>query len=175
MFRKPLISITLGMLLASGAGADSLAGLAAPAGMLRPADRVIVQKSTRRMELMREGAVIASFKISLGLQPVGQKQREGDFRTPEGSYRLTRRNPNSEYFLSILVDYPNDQDMKRARTQGLRPGGAIMIHGQPNTPKKSRDYYTNVDWTEGCIAVSNSDMVEIWLMTPPDTPIEILP
>ena len=63
----------------------------------------------------------------------------------------------------------------RARAQGLRPGGAIMIHGEPNLPKKSRDYYANVDWTEGCIAVSNSDMVEIWLMTPPDTPIEILP
>ena len=139
------------------------------------ADKVVVNKSERKLYLMNNGAPLRAFKIALGLRPEGHKQFEGDFRTPEGSYRLTRRNPNSEYFLSIQVDYPNEQDVKRARKQGLRPGGAIMIHGQPNTPKKSRDYYANVDWTEGCIAVSNSDMVEIWLMTPPDTPIEILP
>lgn len=139
------------------------------------ADKVVVRKGERKLYLMNNGAPLRTFKISLGLRPEGHKQFEGDFRTPEGAYRLTRRNPNSEYFLSILVDYPNELDVKRARKQGLRPGGAIMIHGQPNTPKKSRDYYANVDWTEGCIAVSNSDMVEIWLMTPPDTPIEILP
>lgn len=139
------------------------------------ADKVVVRKGERKLYLMSNGAPLRAFKVALGLRPEGHKQFEGDFRTPEGSYRLTRRNPNSEYFLSIQVDYPNEQDVKRARKQGLRPGGAIMIHGQPNTPKKSRDYYTNVDWTEGCIAVSNSDMVEIWLMTPPDTPIEILP
>jgi len=139
------------------------------------ADKVVVRKGERKLYLMNDDAVLRTFKIALGLRPEGHKQFEGDFRTPEGSYRLTRRNPNSEYFLSIQVDYPNERDMKRARAQGLRPGGSIMIHGQPNTPKKTRDYYANVDWTEGCIAVSNSDMVEIWLMTPPDTPIEILP
>ena len=139
------------------------------------ADRVVVDKSDRKLLLLRAGEVLRSYKVSLGLRPEGHKQFEGDFRTPEGAYRLTRRNPNSEYFLSIQVDYPNDNDIARARRQGLKPGGAIMIHGQPNTPRKPRDYYTNVDWTEGCIAVSNSDMVEIWLMTPPDTPIEIQP
>jgi murein L,D-transpeptidase YafK len=139
------------------------------------ADKVVVHKGERKLYLMSNGAPLRTFRIALGLRPEGHKQFEGDFRTPEGSYRLTRRNPNSEYFLSILVDYPNEKDVKRARAQGQRPGGAIMIHGQPNTPKKTRDYYANVDWTEGCIAVSNSDMVEIWLMTPPDTPIEILP
>lgn len=139
------------------------------------ADRVVVRKGARKLELLRNGVALRSFKVALGLRPEGHKQFEGDFRTPEGVYRLTRRNPNSEYFLSIQVDYPNPQDVARARKQGLRPGGSIMIHGQPNVPKKSRDYYSNVDWTEGCIAVSNSDMVEIWLMTPPDTPIEILP
>lgn len=139
------------------------------------ADRVVVRKAKRRLHLMRNGVTLRTFKVALGLRPEGHKQSEGDFRTPEGNYHLTRRNPNSEYFLSIQVDYPNSQDLARARSQGLRPGGAIMIHGQPNTPKKTRDYYSNVDWTEGCIAVANSDMVEIWLMTPPDTPIEILP
>jgi murein L,D-transpeptidase YafK len=139
------------------------------------ADRVVVRKGERKLQLLRNGVALRTYRVSLGLRPEGHKQFEGDFRTPEGVYRLTRRNPNSEYFLSIQVDYPNAQDVARARKQGLRPGGAIMIHGQPNIPKKTRDYYSNVDWTEGCIAVSNSDMVEIWLMTPADTPIEILP
>lgn len=139
------------------------------------ADRVVVRKSERRLYLMSGEQILRSYRIALGLRPEGHKQFEGDFRTPEGKYRLTRRNPNSEYFLSIQIDYPNEQDMARARRLGVRPGGAIMIHGHPNTPRKSRDYYQNVDWTEGCIAVANSDMVEIWLMTPPDTPIEIVP
>ncbi len=139
------------------------------------ADSVVVRKSERRMYLMRQGEVLRSYKIALGLRPEGHKQFEGDFRTPEGKYRLVRRNPNSEYFLSIEISYPGPEDVARARKLGLNPGGAIMIHGQPNVPRRSADYYANVDWTEGCIAVSNSDMVEIWLMTPPDTPIEILP
>jgi murein L,D-transpeptidase YafK len=139
------------------------------------ADSVVVNKSERRLFLIRAGRVLRSYRIALGLRPDGHKQHEGDFRTPEGKYLLTRRNPNSEYFLSIQVSYPNERDISRARRMGLRPGGAIMIHGQPNTPRKPLDYYTNVDWTEGCIAVANSDMVEIWLMTPPETPIEIRP
>lgn len=139
------------------------------------ADRVVVRKGERKLQLLRGDDVLRTFKVALGLRPEGHKQFEGDFRTPEGLYRLTRRNPNSEFFLSILVDYPNEQDIARARRNGLSPGGAIMIHGEPNAPRKPRDYYRNIDWTEGCIAVSNSDMVEIWLMTPPGTPIEILP
>lgn len=155
----------------------------APSMLLSPAidaslplaDNVVVRKAERKLFLMRNGSVLKTFSIALGLRPEGHKQYEGDFRTPEGRYRLTRRNSNSEYFLSILVDYPNEEDAARARKAGVRPGGAIMIHGQPNLPRKPRDYYSSVDWTEGCIAVANSDMVEIWLMTPPDTPIEIQP
>lgn len=139
------------------------------------ADFVRVNKSDRKLYLMRNGEVLRSYRIALGLRPEGHKQVEGDFRTPEGRYRLNRRNPNSEYFLSIQISYPNEADIARARRMGESPGGAIMIHGQPNVPRKTKDYYDTVDWTEGCIAVSNSDMVEIWLMTPPDTPIEILP
>lgn len=167
-------------LLAPGVRADgplsssAIAGSSVESG-LPMADYVVVDKSNRSLRLMRQGKVLRSYKVALGLRPEGHKEFEGDFRTPEGKYQLTRRNPNSEFFLSIQVSYPNDRDIARARRQGQRPGGAIMIHGQPNTPRKPRDYYSNVDWTEGCIAVSNSDMVEIWLMTPPDTPIEILP
>jgi len=142
---------------------------------LTQADAIVVRKSERRLYLMRNGAVLRSFKVALGLRPEGHKEYEGDFRTPEGRYRLVRRNPNSEFFLSIQVSYPNETDMANAKRLGMRPGGNIMIHGRPNTPRKPADYYANVDWTEGCISVSNSDMVEIWLMTPADTPIEIQP
>jgi murein L,D-transpeptidase YafK len=160
--------------LSSSAIATSTSNLGLDAG-LQLADSVVVRKGERRLYLMRNGSVLRSFRVALGLRPDGHKQYEGDYRTPEGKYRLVRRNPNSEYFLSIQVSYPNDDDVARARKQGMRPGGAIMIHGQPNIPTRSRDYYQTVDWTEGCIAVSNSDMVEIWLMTPADTPIEIQP
>ena len=175
MFRKVLISIVLGLPAAPLATADSLTGLAGPAGMLQPVDRVIVQKANRRMELMRAGAVIASYKISLGLQPIGQKQREGDFRTPEGSYRLTRRNAQSDFFLAVQVSYPEATDIAMARRNGWAPGGAIMVHGLPNILKYSRDRYLSTDWTDGCIALSNEDMLDFWLLTGAGTPIEIRP
>ena len=88
---------------------------------------------------------------------------------------LDRRNPNSEFFLSIRVSYPNPNDVREARERGEDPGGAIMIHGQPNEPTRSEVYYRTRDWTNGCIAVSNSDMIDIWLMTGDGTPIEIRP
>jgi murein L,D-transpeptidase YafK len=175
MFRKLLISIALGLPAVPLAAADSLTGLAGPAGMLQPVDRVIVQKANRRMELMRAGAVIASYKISLGLQPIGQKQREGDFRTPEGTYRLTRRNAQSDFFLAVQVSYPEASDIAIARRKGWAPGGAIMVHGLPNILKYSRDRYLSTDWTDGCIALSNEDMLDFWLLTGAGTPIEIRP
>jgi len=139
------------------------------------ADRVVVRKSERHMYLMHGETVLRSYRVALGLNPVGPKEQEGDSRTPEGHYMLTRRNPRSEYFLSIQVSYPNDRDMLRARRNRLTPGGSIMIHGLPNELRREPTYYEKRDWTDGCIAVSDSDMLEIWLMTPPDTPIDILP
>ncbi|HTC51386.1 MAG TPA: L,D-transpeptidase family protein [Steroidobacteraceae bacterium] len=139
------------------------------------ADRVVVRKSERRMYLMHGDTVLRSYRVALGLNPVGPKEQEGDSRTPEGHYQLTRRNPHSEYFLSIQVSYPNDKDLQRARRNRLTPGGAIMIHGLPNELRREPTYYEKRDWTDGCIAVSDSDMLEIWLMTPQDIPIDILP
>ena len=175
MLRKLLISIVVSLPVAPLAGADSLTGLAGPAGMLQPVDRVIVQKANRRMELMRAGAVIASYKISLGLQPIGQKQREGDFRTPEGTYRLTRRNAQSDFFLAVQVSYPEASDIAIARRNGWAPGGSIMVHGLPNILKYSRDRYLSTDWTDGCIALSNEDMLDFWLLTGARPHIEIRP
>lgn len=138
-------------------------------------DRVIVEKGKRKLHLMIDGEPFRTFDIALGIQPIGDKLREGDFRTPEGRYILDKRNPDSEYFLSIHVSYPNQDDRSQARNQGVNPGGAIMIHGQPNAPTWSEAYYRSQDWTNGCIAVSNSDMIDIWLMTSENTPIEIRP
>src|SRR5450432_1733214 len=139
------------------------------------ADRIVVHKSERRLDLMRGYSVLRSYKIALGLNPVGQKQRSGDFRTPEGTYYLSRRNARSDFFLSVQVSYPNDVDLARARRNHWQSGGSIMIHGLPNTLKHPPQYYENRDWTDGCIAVTNADMVEIWLLTPDNTPIEIRP
>jgi len=139
------------------------------------ADRVVIEKATRQLHLLQGGKVFRTFKIALGIQPVGDKTQEGDFRTPEGRYKLDRRNPNSDYFLSIGISYPNSTDRREARERGVDPGGAIMIHGQPNTPTRSEAYYRTQDWTNGCVAVSNSDMIDIWLMTGENTPIEIRP
>lgn len=142
---------------------------------LPAADRVVVRKHDRQLLLMRHGEVLRSYRVSLGLQPAGPKERSGDFRTPEGSYRLARRNARSDYFLSIQVSYPNAEDERNARRNGWRVGGLVMIHGLPNVLRHPASYYTNQDWTDGCIALSNSDMVEFWLLTQDNIPIEIRP
>lgn len=138
------------------------------------ATRVVVYKAERRMELLGGSEVLRTFKVSLGLMPKGHKAQVGDFRTPEGRYYLTRRNPRSDFFLSIQVSYPNDRDIRSAKANGVDPGGSIMIHGLPNTLKRDPSYYSS-DWTDGCIAVTNADMIEIWLLTSNNTPIDILP
>ena len=139
------------------------------------ADRVVVRKAERRLYLLRGDRVLRTYRVALGLNPVGQKEREGDSRTPEGHYYLTRRNPRSDYFLSIQVSYPNAADMKRAHRRGWAPGGSIMVHGLPNELRREPEYYETRDWTDGCIALSDADMLEIWLMTPSDAPIDIQP
>ena len=137
------------------------------------AEKVLVLKHERVLRLLRRGRVIAEYPIKLGLNPYGHKQREGDFRTPEGHYDLVKRNPKSEFFLSIKISYPNREDAAFAHQSGYAPGGLIMIHGQPNEPKRPQEYYATRDWTDGCIALSNADMVDVWLRTTAGIPIEI--
>lgn len=139
------------------------------------ADEVLVRKSERKLLLLHDEEVLASYDIALGLVPEGHKIREGDFRTPEGDYRLTNRLIDSDFFMAIQISYPDAEDVARARELGVSPGGQIMIHGQPGQPRKSAAYYERYDWTDGCIAVSNAAMVDIWQRTLPDTPIRILP
>lgn len=138
------------------------------------ADSVLVVKSERKLYLLKEGRVLRSIDIRLGVFPKGPKRREGDFRTPEGHYFLESRNANSDYFLSIQISYPSDADRAQARKARVDPGGLIMIHGWPNEPHYELGHYDG-DWTDGCIGVRNADMVDIWLMTRESTPIEIRP
>ncbi len=139
------------------------------------ADRIVVVKSERRLDLMRDGRVLRSYPISLGGRPVGHKREEGDLRTPEGDYVLDWRNPSSDFYMSIHISYPNETDMRRARAAGRNPGSMIMIHGLPNDSPPTRTDYLDEDWTDGCIAVSNQAMIDIWLSVEDDTPITILP
>ncbi len=139
------------------------------------ADLVVVKKSERKLYLYNGDKVLRSFDIALGLVPEGHKMQEGDFKTPEGSYRLDRRRVDSDFFMAIQISYPNEQDVVRARSRGVSPGSYIMIHGQPVNPKKPASYYKKYDWTDGCIAVSNAAMVDIWQLTAANTPIEIFP
>jgi murein L,D-transpeptidase YafK len=177
-FRTLTASLLL-CLVAGAAGADGLPDaqpvMLGTLSELPAVDRVLVRKSERRLLLMHGGNIVRSYHVELGLSPVGQKERSGDFRTPEGSYRLERRNPRSDFFLSLKVSYPNPDDLKRAHRGHWDTGGSIMIHGLPNQLKHEPDYYNNHDWTDGCIAVSNADMVEIWMLVPDDVPIDIVP
>lgn len=158
-------------------------GLGLAALYLRPAppvlpltgqvERIIVEKSARRMLLIQNGTVVRQYRIALGFAPEGDKTRQGDGRTPEGVFRIDRRNDRSAYHLSLGLDYPRPQDRARAAAGGYDPGGDIMIHGQPNSLPDGA--VVNGDWTAGCIAVSNAEMREIWAATPTGTPVEVRP
>jgi len=119
--------------------------------------------------------VLASYDIALGSAPEGHKQREGDGRTPEGRYLLDWRSNDSDYYRAIHISYPDAEDRRNARVAGVNPGGRIMIHGLPNGLGEIGRDHAKGDWTNGCIAVSNAELDEIWELTPLGTPIEILP
>jgi murein L,D-transpeptidase YafK len=138
------------------------------------ADRIVVEKAARRMHLQRAGATLKSYRIALGRNPVGHKQQEGDSRTPEGTYIIDTRNPQNRFHLSLRVSYPNAADRRSAVARRVSPGGDIFIHGLPNgTPEAA--LFAGRDWTDGCIAVTNAEIREIWAMVKDGTPIEIRP
>lgn len=163
----------MAMLLAALLMPNSFAPVAASEFPI--ADKVLVEKGKRQLHLLKNDEPFRTFQIALGAAPEGDKEREGDQKTPEGQYSLDLRNADSDFFLSIRVSYPSSADRAAASRKGIDPGGQIMIHGQPNLPIYSTAYYSKEDWTNGCIAVSNSDMIDIWLMTPNNVPIEIVP
>jgi murein L,D-transpeptidase YafK len=134
------------------------------------ADAVFVDKSERRLDLLRDGAVIASFDIALGFAPEAHKTEQGDGRTPEGDYVIDWRNPESRFHLSLHISYPNDADRAQAAARGVSPGGDIFIHGTPGWAG-----VVDSDWTLGCIAVTNDEIEAIWSAVPDGTPIAIVP
>ncbi|MGD0232243.1 MAG: L,D-transpeptidase family protein [Syntrophorhabdales bacterium] len=137
------------------------------------ADRVIVLKSKKIMMLMKGSEVLKQYEIALGENPQGHKVRAGDSRTPEGDYVLDGRNPKSRFHRSIHISYPNGKDMLNAAMLGVPPGGNIMIHGLPNGMGWVGELHALLNWTDGCIAVTNEEMDEIWESVPDGTPIRI--
>lgn len=132
--------------------------------------KVVVNKADRRMHLLHHDQLLKSYDVDLGFAPEGHKEFEGDGKTPEGEYVIDRRNPNSQFYLSIGISYPNPADVTRARMAGLSPGGDIFIHGA-----SKRGLAAKRDWTWGCIAVTNREMEDIYAMVRNGTPILVTP
>lgn len=159
-----LLALLSACLWAGSAAADAL-----------KAGRILVDKSERTLVLFADGRPIRSYPVSLGRNPVGHKRYEGDKRTPEGIYLIDGKNPNSAFHLSLHISYPNDRDVRLARERGWDPGGQIVIHGLPTGLMKTSSNKYDYDWTDGCIAVSNSAIEEIWQLVDEGTLIEITP
>ena len=140
-----------------------------------PADKILIEKKERRLALILRGEVLKAYKIALGGNPDGPKERQGDNKTPEGTYVIDSRNKDSRYHRSLHISYPNEKDKKRAKELGVSPGGDIMIHGIKNGFSWARDSHTEVDWTKGCIAVTDEEIEEIEKLVPNGTIVEIRP
>ncbi|WP_071674308.1 L,D-transpeptidase family protein [Nioella nitratireducens] len=161
---RPLLAIVaLALLMAAGCSTEI------PTYTGPEVTRVVVSKADRQLYLLHGTEVLERYDIELGFAPEGHKQVEGDGRTPEGSYIIDRRNPNSAYYLSIGISYPNTEDRAAAADLGQSPGGDIFIHGTP------REWRRQEDWTAGCIAISNRDMRDVYSMVRDGTQIDILP
>jgi tetratricopeptide (TPR) repeat protein len=140
-----------------------------------PADKILIEKKERRLTLISKGKVLKTYKIALGGNPNGPKERQGDNKTPEGTYIIDSRNKDSNYHMSLHISYPNERDKKRAKEFGVSPGGDIMIHGMKNGFSMVGDLHTRFDWTKGCIAVTDEEIEEIEKLVPKGTIVEIRP
>jgi len=138
-------------------------------------DKVLVVKSERSLALFANGREIKRYRVSLGKRPHGAKEREGDRRTPEGFYWIDWRKSSDKYNLSMHISYPNARDLAHARTLGVSPGSMIMIHGTPLDDEYPEWFFQTLDWTDGCIALNNADMREVWQLVNDGTLIEIRP
>lgn len=167
--RRSALALTAGF-FAVGASAIPARAAYVPVTAAPRATQIVVSKSNRVMALMDGATTLKKYEVHLGFAPEGHKIKSGDGRTPEGQYWINRRNPRSDFYLSLGVSYPNDNDLARARAAGVRPGGDIFIHGGPRKVADMRKR----DWTAGCIAVSDEEIEEIWSMVPTGIPIFIL-
>jgi len=139
------------------------------------ADRILIEKAARRMTLFQGEETLKIYRIALGREPVGPKREQGDGKTPEGRYRIDGRNPQSAFHLSLRISYPNAADQAQAAERGVKPGNHIMIHGQPNGLPDIGGSSALYDWTDGCVALSNAEIEEVWKLVPNGAAVEILP
>lgn len=149
-----------------------------PADSINPGERanaILIVKHERKLYLLRDNNPLRSYRIALGLSPTGAKEHQWDFRTPEGSYIIDFRVEHSHYFKSLHISYPSPADLKRSSALHRSAGGDIFIHGEPNRPDKPISYYKTRDWTNGCIALADEDLQELWELTAGRTPVEIVP
>ncbi|MCK8463926.1 L,D-transpeptidase [Aliiroseovarius sp. S1339] len=136
-------------------------------------DRIVIEKSQRTLTVLQRGKALRTYKVALGFATDGDKLIQGDGKTPEGVFKIDRRNDESAFHLSLGINYPLPQDIARAKLDGSDPGGDIFIHGQPNNLQNAA--LMDRDWTEGCIALSNEEIEELWAVTPIGTEVEIRP
>jgi murein L,D-transpeptidase YafK len=160
----------IGLLIVLAAGLYCLAAAATV-----QADKIVILKSARTMTLLSGAKTLRTYKIALGSVPVGPKRVEGDHKTPEGDYRIDAKNSHSQFHLSLHISYPSAADQERARAIGARPGGAIMIHGLARPFAYLGSLHRQTDWTDGCVAVTNAEIDEIWKLVPVGTKVEIRP
>jgi murein L,D-transpeptidase YafK len=164
--RRPFLSIALlaAIVLVAIAALDFAKALRDVPALVAPqdrADRILVEKSARRLVLLRDGKVLRSYAVALGGSPVGDKLRQGDRRTPVGRYVIDFKNAESAFHLSLRISYPDRDDREEAAARGDDPGGDIMIHGLPNGFTMLSGLHRMMDWTDGCIAVTNAEIEEI--------------
>jgi murein L,D-transpeptidase YafK len=138
-------------------------------------DRILVEKSAKRLSIFRDGNQIKRYQIALGRNPVGAKQEEGDVKTPEGIYKIDSRNPRSSFHLALHISYPSDEDNQRAAARGVSAGFDIMVHGIQNGRGWIGAFHRWKNWTAGCIALTDEEIEELWRVTPDGTTIEIRP
>ena len=152
-----------------------IAALRCVAATTAHADKIIILKSARQMTLLSAGKILKTYKVALGSVPIGPKQVEGDHKTPEGNYVIDAKNAHSQFHLSLHISYPSAADQQRAHAIGARPGGAIMIHGLAAPFAYLGPLHRQTDWTDGCVAVTNAEIEEIWKLVPVGTKVEIRP
>jgi murein L,D-transpeptidase YafK len=170
-FRKFTSKLLLASFLAVATAALACAAVPSP----QLADHILIVKSKRTMTLMHGAKVLKSYSVALGTVPVGPKERQGDHKTPEGNYVISAKNSHSQFHFALRISYPSAEDRARARKLGVSPGGDIMIHGLASSFAFLGALHRKTDWTDGCIAVTNPEIEEIWSLVPVGTTVEIRP
>lgn len=175
MKRRLGIAAVLAVLVTGAVWIGLKAAPSAPLPLNATADRILVEKSRQRMTLYSNGKPLKVYAVALGKGEPGKKARRGDLLTPVGNYSIRGRNPNSAAHLSLWISYPNEEDTARAASRGVSPGSFIMIHGLMNGYGWVGGFHRFMNWTAGCVAVTNSEMDEIWRAVPDGTPVKIVP